>query len=123
MDIMHQIIIEDTKVAVGYHMGFEAAPGEYLFEREKEILTHLSPRKKSEWLATREILFRMTHRAECIYDDFGKPILIDSEKHISVSHSGPWAATMISHSSCGLDIQMYSNTIERISKKFLSEKE
>ena len=123
---MHQIIVDHTKAAVGYHLGFDAVPGEFLFDREKEILTSLSPRKKSEWLATREILFRiggLAHREECVYDAFGKPVLTGSEKHISVSHSGPWAAAMISERSCGLDIQMYSSTVERISKKFLFENE
>ena len=126
MDIMHQISEEGYKVAVGFHRGFDIDPETMMFEREREIIQQLSPRKKSEWLASREVLFRIAdlpQRVECLYDDFGKPYLIGSDHQISVSHSADWATAMISNKPCGVDIQVYSQTLERISNRFLSEKE
>jgi phosphopantetheinyl transferase (holo-ACP synthase) len=126
MDIMHQINLHDTIVAVGRHDGFDIDPVQMLFEKEKKILHELSPRKKSEWLASRELLFRIAklpERVECMYDDFGKPYLKGMNKHISVSHSGMWASAMVSDKTCGVDIQVYSHTVERIANKFLSTNE
>lgn len=123
---MHQIIMGSTVAAVGRHDGFDMDPDKILFEGEKEKINDLSPRKRSEWLASRELLFRIAklpERAECLYDDFGKPFLKGIDKPISVSHSSSWAAAMISDRSCGVDIQVYSHTVERITKKFLSENE
>jgi phosphopantetheinyl transferase len=97
-----------------------------LFEKEMSILKQLSPRKRSEWLASRDLLFRIANlpeRVECLYDDFGKPYLKGIEKQISVSHSGLWCAAMISDRSCGVDIQVYTNTVQRISDRFLSDAE
>ncbi len=126
MDIMHQITLENTTVAVGYHQGKDIDPNKMMFEKEKSILDHLSPRKRSEWLASRELLFRIAklpERVECLYDDFGKPYLKGINKHISVSHSERWCAAMVSDRSCGVDIQLYTETVQRISNRFLSEQE
>lgn len=123
MDIMHRIHFQNSKVAIGYHTGLDIDPNKMIFERERVILDQLSPRKRSEWLASRELLFRIANlpeRVECRYDDFGKPFLLGIDQHISVSHSGPWASAMISDRPCGVDIQVYSHTVERISNRFLS---
>src|SRR5688572_11042674 len=126
MEIMHQIRVGQTNVAVGYHQGFDIDPDKMMFDKERGILEKLSPRKRSEWLASRELLFKIAdlpERVECLYDDFGKPYLAGINKHISVSHSASWATAMISERSCGVDIQVFSHTVERISGKFLSENE
>ena len=126
MDILHQITLENSTIAVGYHRGYDIDPNKMLFEKEMSILEQLSPRKRSEWLASRDLLFRIANlpnRVECLYDDFGKPYLKGIEKHISVSHSELWCAAMISDLSCGVDIQVYTDTVQRISNRFLSEEE
>lgn len=126
MDILHQVNDHGTKAAVGHHDGLDLMPDQMLFEKEKEILQQLSPRKRSEWLASRELLYRIAgshERVECLYDEFGKPYLHGSPKEISVSHSGPWCAAMVSDQPCGVDIQLYSHTVERIVHKFLSPEE
>ncbi len=126
MDILHQINLENTKVAVGHHKGHDIDPDKMLFEKEKYILSQLSPRKRSEWLASRELLFKIAslpERAECLYDDFGKPYLKGIDKNISVSHSELWCAAMVSDKPCGVDIQIYTDTVLRISNRFLSEEE
>lgn len=126
MEVMHQLIQGHTKVAAGYHQGYDIDPNKMMFEKEREILSQLSPRKRSEWLASRELLFRiagLNERVECLYDEFGKPYLKGSDKFISVSHSASWCSAMISDQSCGVDIQVYSHTVERIVHKFLSAAE
>ncbi len=126
MDILHAIITENSKIAVGHHRGMDIHPEDMLFEKELSILNQLSPRKKSEWLASRELLFRIAglpSRVECLYDDFGKPYLKGIDKSISVSHSELWCSAMVSDKSCGVDIQIYTDTVRRISNRFLSENE
>ncbi|MDQ3016965.1 MAG: 4'-phosphopantetheinyl transferase superfamily protein [Bacteroidota bacterium] len=126
MEVMHQMILENTKVAVGYHQGYDIGPNKIMSEKERMILSQLSPRKRSEWLASRELLFSiagLNERVDCLYDEFGKPYLKGSDKHISVSHSASWCAAMISDAPCGVDIQIYSHTVERIVHKFLTEAE
>src|SRR4030095_4731921 len=123
MDIMHEIMLGNTVVAVGHHHGFEIGPDTMLFESEKSILSQLSPRKKSEWLASRELLLRVAKLpkgVECLYDNFGKPHLKGIDKDISISHSERWCSVIVSDISCGVDIQVYRETVQRISNRFLS---
>ena len=122
MDVMHQVREGKTIVAVGHHNGYDMDPNHLSNPDEREIVRHLSPRKRSEWLASRELLYRIAglpERVACVYDDFGKPYLLNTDLQISVSHSENWCAAMVSNKSCGVDIQVYSDTVERISQRFL----
>ena len=123
MDISEKISIGTTIAAVGHHHGKDEIGEDHLHPDELAIIKSLSPRKRAEWLASRELLFQIAGlpgRAQCLYDDFGKPYLLGVEKHISVSHSGLWCAAMISDQSCGVDIQVYSDTVQRIADRFLT---
>lgn len=114
----------ETQIAVGHHRGVHQYMDEHLTEEEREIIEPLSPRKRTEWLASRELLFKISNlpeRVGCVYDEFGKPLLKGSHKHISVSHSELWCAAMISDRPCGVDVQVYNDTVNRISKRFLTE--
>jgi phosphopantetheinyl transferase len=62
----------------------------------------------------------LPERVQCLYDDFGKPFLKDIDKHVSVSHSELWCAAMVSDTPCGVDIQVYSETVQRIADRFLT---
>jgi phosphopantetheinyl transferase len=124
MEVMHQIILGNTRVAVGHHLGKHQYMDEHLTDEEKAIIDPLSPRKRTEWLASRELLFKISNlpqRLGCVYDEFGKPELKGSDQHISISHSELWCAAMISDLHCGVDIQLYSKTVERIAARFLTE--
>jgi len=124
MEVMHQIIMGNTRVAVGHHLGKHQYMDEHLTDEEKTIIDPLSPRKRTEWLASRELLFKISNLPErlgCVYDEFGKPELKGSDQHISISHSELWCAAMISDLHCGVDIQLYSKTVERIAARFLTE--
>jgi phosphopantetheinyl transferase len=126
MDVMHQIRLTDATIAVGHHMHVQSYLDEHLTGTERDLIAPLSPRKRKEWLASRELLFSISgqaHRLVCVYDDFGKPVLQGSRQHISISHSELWCAAMISQRPCGVDIQTYSHTVERIAGRFLDPQE
>lgn len=123
LDILHKISFDHSVVAAGHHLGryeIQESPGN---EVDHEILLGLSPRKRSEWLASRELLYKIAglpERVQCLYDDFGKPYLKGIDKHISVSHSELWCGAMVSPLPCGVDIQLYSSTVSRIANRFLT---
>jgi hypothetical protein len=122
MDILNKITIGSTIAAVGHHQGKHEMDESLLHPDEVAIVRELSPRKRSEWLASRELLYAIAglpERPLCLYDGFGKPYLADIDKHISVSHSELWCAAMISDLPCGVDIQVYSDTVRRIAERFL----
>lgn len=126
MEIMHQITLGPTTIAVGHHDGKDMDVTHPPYLSEPALLENLSPRKKSEWLGSRELLFRISklaQRVDCLYDEYGKPFLEGINKPVSVSHSEKWAAAMIGDRPCGVDIQVYSDTVRRISSRFLSDEE
>ncbi len=123
MEILEKITIGTTVVAAGLHEGKHEMDENLLHQDELAIIRELSPRKRSEWLASRDLLYQLAalpKRAKCLYDDFGKPYLVGINKHISVSHSELWCAAMISDQPCGVDIQVYSETVRRIADRFLT---
>ena len=123
MEILDKITIGTTVVAAGLHEGRHEMDQNLLSPDEIAIIRELSPRKRSEWLASRDLLFQIAalpERPKCLYDDFGKPYLEGIAKHISVSHSELWCAAMISDRPCGVDIQVYSETVRRIADRFLT---
>lgn len=123
MDVLDKVTLGTTIAAVGHHPGVHEMDERLLHEDEIAIIRQLSPRKRSEWLASRELLYRISglpERVRCLYDDFGKPYLEGVNKHISVSHSELWCAAMISDHPCGVDVQVYSDTVRRIADRFLT---
>jgi len=97
-----------------------------IIEDERKLLLAMSPRKKQEWLSSRYLLHIMTGqstRSMCSKDEYGKPIMTDSDHHISLSHSGDLTAVIVSKTSVGVDIQIIVDKIARISRKFCNEYE
>lgn len=97
-----------------------------LYDEEAVELEQLSPKKKEEWLCSRYLLHELTDentRMACVKDNYGKPYLIGSDLHISLSHSANYTAAIISKRETGIDIQVRVSKIERIKYKFLSPKE
>lgn len=126
MDILHKIILTHGRVAAGHHRGVYELKEYLLSPEELETVHTLSPRKQSEWIASRELLYQVAglpERTQCLYDDFGKPYLKNSDAYISISHSELWCAAMISDSPCGVDIQVYNDTVRRIAPRFLTAEE
>lgn len=85
----------------------------------------VSEKRRLEYFGVRIALKILLGRNILIeYDQYGKPFLADKSYHISVSHSKNFMAIMahpIRH--VGIDIECPSAKIEKIYKRFLSEKE
>ncbi len=123
MEILEKITFGQTVVGLGQHNGKADLSGLDLSEDELNIVKALSPRKQVEWVSSRELLHQIatiSPRPLCLYDEFGKPYLAGSDKHISISHSETWCAAMVSDRPCGVDVQVYSDTVRRIADRFLT---
>lgn len=95
--------------------------------REKVIYDRFlnEPRKK-QWLAYRALLAELlnTSKIEIQYDSQGKPSLAGSKQHLSVTHSGDFAAVILSPSfNVGIDIEKVASRIIKVKDKFLNERE
>ena len=83
--------------------------------------------RRLEWLAARHLVRVLAWNAGESYvfqkDGYGKPYLLHSGKHISISHSHGVCAAMIAPVPCGTDVQKIVGKIERLAPRFLSESE
>ena len=97
-----------------------------LHEKEDKELEGLNDRKRYEWLSSRHLLHLMSGRkvrGACLKDEYGKPYLLDSDYHISLSHSRDMVAAIASPKVCGIDIQYKVDKIYRIKDRFVSDRE
>jgi phosphopantetheinyl transferase len=81
--------------------------------------------RKKEWLAARLLLKQMTGSSASInYDTTGKPLLVGSAGHISISHSSNCVVIYycLQHQP-GIDIELINRNVERVARKFLSPTE
>jgi 4'-phosphopantetheinyl transferase len=106
----------------------ELLSGLQLKEHELQIIDTLSTGKRAlHWLSTRLLLRTMLNTADyidCQMDEHGKPYLVNSDTHISLSHSYDYAAVMISKDKkVGVDIELIKMKIKSIKHKFLSDLE
>ena len=71
-----------------------------LKQHELDVITSLSAGKRAlHWLSTRVLLRKMLNTADyidCQMDEHGKPYLVNSDTHISLSHSYDYASVIIS---------------------------
>ena len=99
-----------------------------LKEHELAIIESLGNGKRMlHWLSTRVLLRTMLNTADyidCQMDEHGKPFLVNSAMHISLSHSYDYAAVIISDGKkVGVDIELIKHKIKTIKHKFLSDVE
>jgi len=79
--------------------------------------------RRLEWLAGRFLLYKMSDGKRCSVDKYGKPFLEHSAQNISISHSGNYAAVVMSKKIVGIDIQKITPKIKRIAHKFMRPEE
>lgn len=82
--------------------------------------------RQLQWLAVRWLLFKMSGRDErgkVFKDTTGKPSLSDSAFNITLSHSHHFVAAAAAPYPIGVDIQVKSDRMRRIIRKFADEKE
>lgn len=99
-----------------------------LKQHELDVITSLSAGKRAlHWLSTRVLLRTMLNTADyidCRMDEHGKPYLVNSDTHISLSHSYDYASVIISKGKkVGVDIELIKMKIKSIKHKFLSDVE
>jgi len=85
----------------------------------------VSEKRKSEYLAVRVAMKKMLGSEKIIiYDSDGKPALSDESFQISISHSANWIAVMAHPTrSVGIDIEVPTEKMKKLYKRFLSETE
>jgi len=80
-----------------------------------------SEKRKKEHLTSRLLLNEISPNTLIFYNEFGAPEL-NTDKHISISHSKNLVAVIISEKKVGIDIEEISEKALRLSSKFVSEK-
>tara|TARA_X000001036_G_scaffold131228_1_gene124038 strand:+ start:456 stop:1076 length:621 start_codon:yes stop_codon:yes gene_type:complete len=90
---------------------------------DKDSVKLLADRKseihKKQFLAIRNILKEISvYNQNLKYDELGRPFLID-DINISITHSGNYAALIISDQKVGIDIEVVADRILKITDKFL----
>lgn len=83
-------------------------------------------KRNRHWLSARLALQIATNhtKSKIKKSPEGKPFLDDQDGHISMSHSGEMAAAMYNKTqSCGIDLELYDQRIERIVHKFTGKTE
>ncbi len=95
-------------------------------EDEMTVSEFATDQRKKQWLAYRLLIKNMLHGAgfTIIYDQYGKPHLKGGQHHLSVTHTGDYAAVIMSSGKkVGIDIEMVRPRIDRVSDRFLSPEE
>lgn len=106
-------------------------------EELKELLTHREEapsllshiQKRLEWLAGRLLTQTLLENFDESYrgtqkDLFGKPFLIDSDIHISFSHSYPFVAVVVDRKSVvGIDLEQPKEKLRRVAQRVFSQAE
>lgn len=105
----------------------ELSTGLELFPAEAEQLSCIrGTGRRREFLAARKLLHHMSGRdvrGELYKDDAGKPHLRSSHFHVSISHTGGYAAAAAHPNPCGIDVQRIVPRIHRLAHKFVSPAE
>lgn len=105
----------------------------YLLNPSKTDQAHFEtiqhPRIRLESIASRQIVKELTLRFGDEYQGIfknknGKPFLYNSPLHVSYSHTEQYAAAIIHREKpCGIDMEHIQEKMQRVSGRFLSEKE
>lgn len=84
-----------------------------------------SDKRKQEWLAVRLLLKELAGPEAIIdYAKNGAPVLRNSRYHISISHTGGFAAVILSEATNpGIDIEYRSERAWKLRSKYLGDKE
>jgi len=84
--------------------------------------------KRKEFYASRILIEKMCEELDINFegikkDDNGKPHLINSRYHISISHKFPYVSVIFDIKKCGVDIERIDEKVKKIKSKFLNEDE
>lgn len=80
--------------------------------------------RRMEWIAVRRLIQEILPYPVTIgYYPSGKPYLIDSPLHISISHTLEYVAVILHPQPVGLDIEQYGQQVHRITSRFIRKDE
>jgi 4'-phosphopantetheinyl transferase len=130
--IKHWSILEGCRVVLWHitetieelQLQLNATPSEWL---EWQAIAH--PQKKIEWLAGRVALQSLLREQNMSYeglikDDVGKPRLLHSSAHISITNTKEYvAAAWHPNTAIGIDLEQKSDKLIRVSSKYLNDDE
>lgn len=90
-----------------------------------ELVSFTNESRKKQCLASRIILQKLLKKDEVWieYAENRKPSLVDSNYHISISHTNEFVAVIIGEREVGIDIEKIHPRIHKTRKRFVSERE
>ncbi len=81
-------------------------------------------KRRVEYLATRLLIQKLlTDKSEITHEKSGRPIIINSNQNISISHSAELVVIFISNDSVGIDVENVTRNIDKVTHRFLHHKE
>ncbi|MFN3405399.1 MAG: 4'-phosphopantetheinyl transferase family protein [Cytophagaceae bacterium] len=99
------------------------------YEKVPEKILSAIDKRKREWAAARILLKQIVdyqgkqYTGTC-YNETGCPVLVNSEDHISISHSNEFVSVIVNtRKKVGIDIELINEKVLRVRDKFLSERE
>ena len=82
------------------------------------------PMRQAEWIVGRILAKSLSEKFNINFNETGKPYLIESDAHISISHSFPIASGIIHlERPCGIDMERPREKHLKVQKKFINESE
>lgn len=96
---------------------------------ERVSVDIINPRKRLEFLAGRALIKALLHNWNIPYegltkDTYGKPFLVGSAMHISLSHSYPYVAAILHrHKNVGIDLEQPKEKLLKIAPRVLRDDE
>lgn len=98
-----------------------------LDDEELEFLASINHEsRRLQWLASRLLIRTIIKPKGQIlmeWDDFGKPVIINYDFEVSISHCRDMVAVIVGDSRTGVDIEQKTDKIGRIAHKFINEEE
>ena len=94
-----------------------------------ELLTISHAQKKREWMAGRIVLAQIVAESGEEFkgtrkDEHGKPFLVDSRHHISITHTLDYVAAVLHPTlPVGIDMEKKNDKLIRTARKYLNESE
>ena len=95
-------------------------------ECQRETEHFASPKRRTEWTATRVLLATLAGpQARIAHEPSGKPYLADGSDTISISHTNGYAAVILGRNAqtVGIDIEQYGERIDRLTHMFMNGQE
>lgn len=81
-------------------------------------------KRKRELLTIRHLLRNIVgHNQKITYNKLGQPLLCNSSRQISISHSASLATIILSSQPVGIDVEEITRNVEKVSARFLSQEE